>query len=222
MAADPNGTTIYFAGLFDRVAGVRRSNFAAVDGRSGHPTGFAPNPDATMHGDSVSAFAVTSAHVYTWGYYGHIGGKPAPKSTAQLDSHSGRLLSGSPATGGGPYSTAVVGKRVFLGGVITQLGGAHRDDLASFYDRSAAVDAWAPTTGPQEVVESLAPIGSLVLTALAHDHWSNGQRLIVGYDASRGKRVWQAHITLDDGVESIAASPDLVVVGGYFALSRPG
>lgn len=218
MAAGPSGKTIYFAGLFDRVRGVARSNLAAVDAQTGMPTAFAPNPDATIHGDSVSAFAVTATHVYAWGYYTRIGGRAVAGNTAQLDAHSGELLSWLPTVDGGPQSTAVVGARVFLGGVFSQLGGARRDDLASFTETTGTVDAWAPTTGPNQIVEQLALAGRVVFVALTRDHWSEGSRRLVAYDAASGKRSWQARATFA-GVEAIAADESLVVVGGY--LSHP-
>jgi len=75
LMADPQGTTLYFFGLFRRVGGVARANLAAVDVHTGAPTGFAPDPDATAHGDSVAVIAVTRSRVFAAGYFSRIGGK---------------------------------------------------------------------------------------------------------------------------------------------------
>ena len=56
------------------------------------------------------------------------------------------------------------------------------------------------------------------VVALSRDHWSEGSRRLVAYDAASGKRSWQARATFA-GVEAIAADESLVVVGGY--LSHP-
>lgn len=213
LGADPAGRTIYFAGLFDKVGGSTRSNFAAVDAQTGVSTTFAPDPDATIHGDSVSAFAVTASHVYAWGYYSRIGGGQATGNTAQLDGRSGKLLSWLLRVDGGPYATAVAGDRVILGGVFGRLGGERRDDLGSFTDTTGAVDAWAPSTGPHQIVEQLTVAGAVVFVALTRDYWDSGPRRLVAYDAESGQRSWQARVTFD-GVDAIAAQGDLVLVGG--------
>lgn len=216
LATDPSGRTLYLMGLFDRVGGLHRRNFAAVDIRTGRPTAFAPNPDTNSHGDRMTAFAVTATHVYTWGYYEHIGGKVARGDPTMLDTRSGAVLHWStPPCDGGADAATAAGDRVFIGGGFTRLGGLHRDDLASFSGASGTVDSWAPVIGPHQFVEQLAHDGADVYVTLVDDR-NGGPRRIAAYDVTTAKAVWRAHVRVTSRVEVIAAADGLVLVGGTF------
>ena len=225
LALDPSNQTVYFAGIFDSVGGVARSNFAAVNARSGQVTAFAPDPDAP-HGETLDAFVVTRSHVYSWGPYSQIGGKPSSGGTAQLDKSSGGLLDLLTDYYLYVRAATVSGGRVLVGGKFTRFDGQPRQGLASFNDQTVTVDAWAPAVGPKRDVQALTLSGSLLFAAI---NVGNGPAAVAAYDTTSGKRIWQAGLTLSASsdlvvsapvMNTIAASSDLVVLGGDFTAAH--
>jgi hypothetical protein len=214
MSASPDGAEIFVSGLFDRLGGATRHNLGSVRASDGRATAFAPNPDTNLHGDSVDAFAVTSQFVYAWGYYNRIGGHRASRSGADvLARHTGGWVGSRPSSDGGPYSTAVVGRLVYAGGVISRLGGAERDDLAAFDGATGAVTPWAPRTGPKLVVEAIGAWHDTIVAALTASHWDPGPRRLVAYSTGDGRALWRSTVTVGS-VNVIAADARTILVGG--------
>jgi hypothetical protein len=149
------GNTLYIAGDFVTVNGVRRWRMAAVDATSG-----ALEPWAPLAGGLVHALAVAGNHVAFGGAF-RVAGGIAKRNLVALDLRTG--LPG-PATPDLPFNVAALLK---LGGVMVAGGdrpfGTSGPDLTAFTTGTGALLPWA--------LESNGAVSALA---------SDGRRLFIG------------------------------------------
>jgi hypothetical protein len=212
------GETLYVAGEFGAAGGARRTNLAAFD-RSGALLPW--NPAAN---GPVSALVLSGGKLLAGGGLNSVGA--ARRShLAALDA-AGRLTAWDPDLGGtsSPPSVkalALVGDRVYAGGVFDQAGGADRRNLAAF-DLDGHVLATTPAVdGP---VYALASLGGAVYAGGAFTTAGGVHRAgLVAFDPAAGGTVLAFDPAL---VETPAATPNVyalaargatLYVGGHFA-----
>ncbi len=149
------GNTLYLAGDFVSVNGVRRWRMAAVDASTG-----ALQPWAPLAGGLVRALAVAGNHVAFGGAF-QIAGGIAKKNLVALDLRTGQP---GPATPDLPFNVASL---LRLGGVMVVGGdrpfGTSGPDLTAFTTGTGALLPWA--------LESNGAISTLA---------SDGRRLFIG------------------------------------------
>ena len=215
LAASRSGSVLYVSGLFDKVGGRARSNFAAVSTSTGLATEFAPNPDADSHGDSLSVFALTATRVYAWGFYSRIGGRPVKAGVLRwyadvLDLRSGKAVGSRPMSNDLVRQVLVVGERVIVSGGFTRLDGKPRGGLGSFDARDGTVDTWNPRTGatPARITGAIARSGNVLFVTVG-----GAAGTVEGYDLQTGRAVWQSNVRLRP-VATMAASGTTLVLGG--------
>lgn len=137
VAASPDGTRLYVAGLFTSVNGVARSRVAAFDVRTGAlVTSFNPTVSSRIY-----ALAVTSSTVYIGGAFTSVQNQQRSR-VAALRASDAALLPFAPNAAGGDvraFALAPSGAEIVLGGNFTSVNGSDRPGYGL-----ASVD---PTTG---------------------------------------------------------------------------
>jgi hypothetical protein len=115
--------------------------------------GAAPMPKATWQTNgAVRAIRIADGVIYLGGDFTALrppGAAPGTDTVgrahaAALDARTGRLLRWNPRVNGRVYAIALRGKRVFLGGSFTSVGGRSRSNLAAVGRRSGHVKPWNP------------------------------------------------------------------------------
>ncbi len=216
LALSPDGQWLYVNGIFNRLGGAFRRNFAAVGVRNGRASSFAPNPVANVHDDCVTSFAATRKRVYAAGAYTWIGGLrasgPVGAEWVALDARTGRAVGRAPKSNGGPSAMMVVGDTVYVGGGFTRVGGAARTNLAAFDGATGTATDWSPAIDAKLYPEALALSGRRIVAALTADEWNTGPRRLAAFDLNSAKLAWQIHLPAS-GAVTIASNGKAIVVG---------
>ena len=199
-----SGGSVYVAGEFGYVNGVRRDSLARLDPVSGAVRG------GLAHSVSGQPYALATGggRLYVGGTVSAVDGQ-ARSRLAAFDLGSG-ALDGSwrPAANGTVQALVAVGERVYVGGKFTAVGGASGSaKLAAVHPTSGAVDPSFSSTAVDEV-RALAVSGSSVYAA----HGGPGGR-VVAYAADGGGR-W--NLTMDGDPQAITVLDDVVYFGGHF------
>jgi hypothetical protein len=197
------GTSIYAAGDFDTVSGLRRDSVARIDTSSGRVAPFAHR----LTGEAAT-LAIGNGRVYVGGRFSSVDGV-SRRNVAAFSHRSGALDRGwRPATDARVRSLAVTRSRVYLGGEF------HRVNGARGAGRIAAV---TPTGGA--LVRSFRPNAPAMVMDVAVD--SRGVYTGTGGPGGRvvayspAGRVRWTHL-FDGDVHTIAVLGGIVYAGGHF------
>jgi hypothetical protein len=201
------GRTIYLAGTFESVDRIARFRLAAVDASSGRPTGWNPDPDTNLHGDSADAVAATGSVVYVTGFFTRVGGRKR-LGFAALDPVTGKAT---------PFhlpccarTPVVRGGILYLSGYLS-LGG--RTQVVSAFDiRRGKLLSWSPRVPTSDVAGVLGVAGDAVYIG----HGTENRYVVEAYSVDgRAKRVWSSP-TLTNNPHAIGVSPSERILGGDF------
>ncbi len=141
------GSTLYVAGYFDLLGGVRRSGLGAVGIGSGRVTRWNPAPNS-----DVAVIRPSGHTIYLGGDFGRIGGARR-NAVAAVDVSTGRSLRfNAEAPEGATIADIAVGHGVvYLAGDFGSFGGRSRHLLASVDARTGALTSWEPNVDGEEV-----------------------------------------------------------------------
>lgn len=228
---DPNGlvgaigvsdSAVYLGGYFSSIGGVVRRSIAALRACDGSVTGFDPNAGGIRDGfiPIVHALAVSGSTVYAGGYFGSIGGVPRA-SLAALDAVDGSATSWDPSPAYGTSSpviqTIALGdSTVYVGGVLTSIGGESRSNIAAVNAADGVATTWDPSAN--SVVSALEVSGDLVY---AGGHFTEiGRRTrnkIAALRVSDGTATnWNPDLTPNGNVGALAVDGSTIYAGGGF------
>ena len=220
--------TLYVGGLFNQVAGRRREGIAAFDLAGGALTAWNPGTRGEFGDDAeVDSIVVAGDTVYVGGFFDRMGGT-ARASLAAVDAHTGRALPWRADVDtvdepGSVNALALVGDRLYVGGLFERLAGRPRPDLGVVSATSAAPAGWNPR--PNGEVRSLVAAGDALLVGGGFSG-VDGQRrnkiaaIDLGADALLPFRT---HTNRVAEVGALAARDHDVFAGGYvpqFGLHR--
>jgi len=136
------GSTVYVGGHFTRIGGKARNYIAALNSATGAATAWDPHATCTAlqveHGVcGVSALTISGARVYAGGVFISIGNR-VRHAIAELDASSGLATSWNPhatsysQTGPEVHALAVLGSRLYVGGLFDSMGGHPHQGFAAF------------------------------------------------------------------------------------------
>jgi hypothetical protein len=208
LTVDVPRRQLLVTGEFGRLGGARRDYLGAVSLATGRATAFAPQPDATSHGDSVFGSVSARGAVYAFGFFSRIGGL-ARDAFSRLDPRSGRALPSvvSPIC---PTALLALGPRLYAG-TDTSCEGVKRPLIAMSLPDLKPVPL--PRSIPRRHVEALAAGPGLLVAAAANDHFSATEpRVIVGLDPN-GHRRFTSPVHPRGPVAALGANGNVVLVG---------
>ena len=215
-----SGGTVYVAGFFEKIDGQMRNRIAAFDAATGLLTAWNPNADGGIY-----ALAVSGKTVYAGGDFHNIGGQNR-YYIAALDAATGRATAWNPngewehPTGyGRVYALALSGRRVYVGGHFSRIGGQRRNSLAALNATTGLATAWNPDAGDSNV-KALAVSGGTVYAGGDFNRIGRQKRYcLAALDATTGlATAWNPNLNqdIDNAVNALAVSNGTVVVGGRF------
>ena len=143
-----DGTRLFAGGTFTSAGGAVRHHVAAIDVRTGHPTGW--DPDAA---DVVDALALAGGTVYLAGDFLAVGGAPR-EHLAAVDRATAAITPWDPGSDRTVRALASDGGTVYAGGDFAEIGGQPRNFIAALDPVTGAATPWAP--GANGVVRALA------------------------------------------------------------------
>jgi hypothetical protein len=140
-----------------------------------------------------------------------------PRQLALVSVPAGRVDCGFPDVRGGNVETVITDGRGgwFVGGSFDGVGKATVPNLLHLH-RDGTLDTGWHTTLPADRTwhTGYPPVGSLTL--VGRSLYAGGPFGVEAIDAATGKRRWLVRADGRDGVESVAATPNRVFVGGDF------
>ncbi|WP_449062596.1 hypothetical protein [Planomonospora algeriensis] len=128
IKASPDGSKLYIAGDFSKVAGQRRVRMAAFDTATGQlDPAFAPQPN-----NRVRALAVSGTTVFAGGHFTSVGGT-ARTRLAAFDRTDGSLLPWAPTADKRVMAMVLApsGNRVIVGGDFNRINGVLQHGLSA-------------------------------------------------------------------------------------------
>ena len=207
LAVSADGSTIYVGGSFSNLGGSGRSHIGAV-GSDGSLSSW--NPGA--NGD-VRALTIVGSELYVGGEFTTLGGSSRSRAGA-FDLPGGSLDSSwKPSANGWVTSLAPAqdgSNRIFAGGYFTSMNGDSSQQYLTAVDTTfGANTGWSDHPLSGDHVDALAATATQVFAA---EGGPGGKA--EGFDASSGARQWTAQF--DGDAQAIAASGNLVYIGGHF------
>ncbi len=154
-----SGTSVYAGGDVAGLAGLRRSNIAALDS-TGVGTAWDPGADGM-----VDALAVAGDLVYAGGAFTSIGGQTRHRVAAlRTDEDTGNATAWDPDADDSVWALAVAGDTVYAGGAFATIGGRPRSRIAALDAATGGATDWdASVVGSSgAAVFSLAVSGTIL------------------------------------------------------------
>jgi hypothetical protein len=224
------GARLYVGGTFNRIAGSRRSNLAALDRTTLRALPWNPRANA-----GIDSLAASRATVWVAGTFTRIGG--ARRShLAALDTRSGQAKAWNPNVNGQISSITRFGSTIYLLGSFTKVGNVQRPaGLAAVDAVTGRPRAWnprlasgRPVVGDREVPPAILVTGSVVYVVLEQTYV--GQKLsapaqIIALDRRSGAELPWRPEPPDGGffapgwtnaIDALAASRGRLIIGGAF------
>lgn len=155
-----SGATLYVGGEFTTIDSAARNNLASFTAATGELTGW--NPSVGDADDTVYVVRVANGFVFVGGSFTSVG--PATPVTrigiCSFNASTGALTSWDPGQISAISSMAITGTTVYVGGIITNIGGQVRQNIAALdADPESATygDAttWYPAGGANNAVLDL-------------------------------------------------------------------
>ncbi|HYG33616.1 MAG TPA: hypothetical protein VEC99_02450, partial [Clostridia bacterium] len=207
-----SGNTLYAGGSFTNVDGQARNRLAAVNASSGELLAWNPSADATVH-----AMVADGSTIYIGGEFTILSGKQR-YCLAAVDANSGQPTAWAPSVGGSYGGThdvmalLISGRRLFVGGYFTSLGGQVRSRLGSFDLNSGTLESWNPNVGTDTIYVGgvFSRIGNRSIVNLAAVDASTG--LATSWDARASAMVSSGIPTAS--VSALAVYSNALYVGG--------
>jgi hypothetical protein len=197
VATSPDGRRVVIGGDFTTVDGVARSHIAMFDVATGKlVTGWDP-----VVNYRVAALKITDKTVYLGGSFGTVD-KMARGRVAAVRLDTGTLLPWSPDANDDVHAIEVStdGKRVFVGGGFTRIGGRNDHALAmvnattgALLSMPAVASIPAKTKGCDSRVKDLEVQGNKVFASNAGTGSISCYDGVLAADATTGKLIWQSH-----------------------------
>jgi urease beta subunit len=210
------GSRVYIGGYFGAAGGSLRNRIAALDATTGDATEWNPGMEGAFAGTGVIySIAVDGPTVYVGGEFNAIGGQVRWHLAALSASGAGAATKWNPGASHPVGAVMVHAGRIYAGGAFVETGGVERQHLAS-YTPEGAVTSWDPS--PNDTVTTLAAAGDAIWAGGVFNAANQVRRERVAIlDADGVPTSWSARIG-DDGVESMALSPDgaTVYASGLF------
>jgi hypothetical protein len=215
------GDGIIAGGAFSGVDSVRRSGIAAIDHDTGALLPFDAHASVTTDIDAtdIDAIATYGSSVFVAGGLGRVGGRRR-LAVSKLDTQTGRARSwnarveSSGASCCGVTALAVYGRRLYVGGLLTRIGGQRRVHLAAVDARTGRVTPWRMDAN--DWVTGLSVHGrTLYVTGLFTRIGGQRRRGIAAVDLRSGRlTAWNPRP--DGKVETLAFTRGRVYLGGEF------
>jgi hypothetical protein len=182
----------------------------ALDTALGAARSWNPDPDRGY----VRALAVSGSTVYAGGEFFKIGGAPR-SGIAALDATTGAATGWNPGADESILALGVGGSSVYASGYFHTIGGSSRNQIAALDATTGQASAWNP--GSDGVASVLALSGS-TLYAGGVFPLSGGGRAggLIALDITTGGPAEWSSGDVHGSVEALAASGDIVFVGGSF------
>ncbi|TDW14874.1 fibronectin type III domain-containing protein [Kribbella kalugense] len=197
VATSPDGKRVVIGGDFTTVDGVARSHVAMFDVATGKlVAGWDP-----VVNYRVAALKITDKTVYLGGSFGTVD-KMARSRVAAVRLDTGTLLPWSPDANDDVHAIEVStdGKRVFVGGGFTRIGGGNDHALATVNATTGALLSMpavaaipAKTKGCDSRVKDLEVQGNKVFASNAGTGSISCYDGVLAADATTGKLIWQSH-----------------------------
>jgi hypothetical protein len=158
-------TTLYVAGIFNRIGGATRQGLAAVSTATGAATSWDPHAViADWLPASFYGLARLGRTLYVGGWFDSLGGRSATQSggmTGAIDMETGLAVDWNPRPNNVVSALAAAGGAVYLGGHFSSVWNWQpRVGLAALDATTGALKPWNP--GADNLVKSLAVRGGKV------------------------------------------------------------
>jgi len=224
------GPRVYIAGPFNRIAGTRRSNLAALDRTRLRALPWNPRANG-----GIDSLATSGDTVWVAGTFTRIGGARRAHLAA-LDTRTGQAKTWNPHVNGPVTSITRSGSTIYLLGAFTKVGDVQRPGLAAVDAVTGRPRAWNPRL-PRRASGSrvddldrrpLLVTGSVVYVVLEQTYV--GQDLsapaqIIALDRRSGAELnWKAEPPeggffapgWTDAIDALAVARGRLIIGGAF------
>jgi hypothetical protein len=205
--------TVVAGGTFTGAGGVERDSLAALDLRTGRPTGWHPRLSSSQRPQpSVNAIALAGPTIYLGGDFDRVGGRPRT-DVAAVTAAGGGVTSWAPrVTTDQVLAVAPAKPNIVFGGF----------GVGTAYTAAGKL-VWSspPTGGIDSVVDALAVVGGTVYAGGNFSVIGGANRTaLAALDASNGSAAaWNPRVTSNDEdteVDVLAVAGSRVYVGGHF------
>jgi trimeric autotransporter adhesin len=212
------GSRLYIGSVFNRIAGMRRPNLAALDRTSLRALPW--NPRANGGIDSLAASRET---VWVAGTFTRIGGARRARLAA-LDTRSGQAKAWNPHVNGHVTSITRSGSTIYLLGTFTKVGNVLRPDgLAAVDAVTGRPTSWKPQL-PRHASGPILVTGAAVYVVLEQSRSRTPAQIIALNRRSGAELAWKPEAPdagffsagNRDAINALAASRGRLIIGGAF------
>src|SRR5262249_12227393 len=173
---------VFAGGLYSSVGGVARTNLAALDLATGHPTSWAPQSD-----QSVNDMVTDGTWLYLGGYFHNVNGTPQ-SYLGRVSVASGALdATWAPTPSDVVTKLALTGNALYVGGYFESMNLQPHHMLAAVDASNASVLPWSP-------VISIKPVYQIVPDAANNAVSAVSPAGLWRFRASDGVTLWNATI----------------------------
>jgi hypothetical protein len=193
---------VFAGGSFTSVGGVARTNVAALDLGTGHPTSWAP-----FVNNSVNDMTTDGTWLYLGGYFGNVGGSPSAYLGRVSVTSGAWDATWAPTPGSVVTCLARAGNTLYVGGYFSSMNGQGRNTIAALDLNNANLLPWAPVTSGGPMNQIVPDVANNAVTAASQGGFWR-------FRASDGATLWSA--TIDGAPYTTTQVGGTVYVGGSF------